>query len=180
MELIQAMKERRSVRRFNGQPVDREVMKKIVESAVWAPSWKNSQTPRYTVIDSRELIDDIAENGCLGFEFNTKTLKQTPVLVVVSYVKGICGFEKDGSYTTGKKDSWQMFDAGIAAQTFVLAAHEQGVGTVMLGIYDGDYVGEKIGLPDDQEVAVLIAAGYEKFRPDAPGRKSAEEVMRFL
>ena len=93
MEVFECIKTRRSVRRFEDRPVERETIQKIVDAAIWAPSWKNSQTPRYTVVDKREIIDDIAENGCCDFAFNTKTLKQTPVLYVVSYVKGICGFE---------------------------------------------------------------------------------------
>ncbi len=180
METLQRIKERRSVRRFLDKSVEREVLTKIVEAAAWAPSWKNSQTPRFTVIDDREVIADIAENGMLSFEFNKKTLRQTPVLVVVSYIKGICGFEKDGSYTTAKGESWQMFDAGVAAQTFSLAAGEYGVGSVILGIYDEAYVAEKIGLPENQEVAVLIAAGYPKFTPDAPPRKGIEQILKFL
>lgn len=104
MEVFECIKTRRSVRRFEDRPVERETIQKIVDAAIWAPSWKNSQTPRYTVVDKREIIDDIAENGCCDFAFNTKTLKQTPVLIVVSYVKGICGFEKDGSYSTDKKE----------------------------------------------------------------------------
>ena len=89
-------------------------------------------------------------------------------------------FEKDGSYSTDKKEGWQMFDAGVAAQTFALAAHAQGVGTVMLGIYDAAYIQEKLGIPQTEEVAVLLAAGYEKFTPDAPTRKTAEDVLRFV
>lgn len=180
MEVFECIKTRRSVRRFEDRPVERETIQKIVDAAIWAPSWKNSQTPRYTVVDKREIIDDIAENGCCDFAFNTKTLKQTPVLIVVSYVKGICGFEKDGSYSTDKKEGWQMFDAGVAAQTFALAAHAQGVGTVILGIYDAAYIQEKLGIPQTEEVAVLLAAGYEKFTPDAPIRKTAEDVLRFV
>ena len=116
MEVFECIKTRRSVRRFEDRPVDHEVIRKAVDAAVWAPSWKNTQTPRYTVTDSREIIDDIAANGCCGFEFNSKTLRQTPVLIAVSYVKGRCGFERDGSYSTDKKEGWQMFDAGIYQQ----------------------------------------------------------------
>lgn len=180
METTLCIKERRSVRRFQEKPVDRKILREIVETAVWAPSWKNSQTPRYTIIDDKALIGDIAENGCMGFAFNRKTLQQTPVLVVISYVKGICGFEPDGSYSTDKKEGWQMFDAGAAAQTFALAAHDRGLGTVIMGIYDSAYVKKAARLPGEEEPAVLIAAGYEKFRPDAPERKGADEVLRFL
>ena len=61
MEVFECIKTRRSVRRFEDRPVERETIQKIVDAAIWAPSWKNSQTPRYTVVDNREIIDDIAE-----------------------------------------------------------------------------------------------------------------------
>ena len=50
----------------------------------------------------------------------------------------------------------------------------------MLGIYDAAYIQEKLGIPQTEEVAVLLAAGYEKFTPDAPTRKMAEDVLRFV
>lgn len=180
MDTINCIKTRRSVRRFEGKSVDRSIIQEIVSAATWAPSWKNTQTPRFHVIDKPELIQDIADNGCMGFAFNQKTLLQTPVLVVLSYVTGLCGFEPDGSFSTFKEGSWQMFDAGVAAQTFALAAHEKGVGCVMLGIYDNSYIANAIQLPENEEIACLIAVGYQAFEPKVPERKDTSEVLHFV
>ena len=60
------------------------------------------------------------------------------MLIAVTFKKGRCGFERDGSYSTKKEDRWQMFDVGVASQTLCLAAHEAGLGTVIMGIWDED------------------------------------------
>ena len=53
MEAIECIKGRRSIRAYTNEPVDREVINKIVEAASYAPSWKHTQTARYTVIESK-------------------------------------------------------------------------------------------------------------------------------
>ena len=99
----------------------------------------------------------------------------------MTYVAGRSGFEKDGSYSTSKEDRWEHFDAGIATQTFCLAACEKGVGTVILGIFDEEKVARAISLPEGQKVAALIAMGYpEGESPAVPRRKEAEELVSFI
>ena len=152
----------------------------IIDAAVYAPSWKNTQITRYTVIEDAALRNRIADECVLDFSYNTKTIKNAPQLVVVSYVTGRSGFEKDGSYTTSKEDRWESFDAGIAAATFCLAAWEKGVGTVILGIFDEDKVAAAIDLPQGQKVAALIPIGYPQGDiPSAPKRKTADEIVNF-
>lgn len=181
METIKCIKERRSIRKFKDEKVDKEIIREIIEAASYAPSWKNSQISRYIVIEDRNIIDKIADECVLGFEYNSKTLKKAPVLVIQNVVIGKSGFEKDGSYSTPKEDRWENFDAGVAAQTFCLAAHEKGVGTVIMGIFDEYKVAEIVDIPDDQKIASFIAMGYpEGDLPAAPKRKSADEIVTFI
>lgn len=179
MEAIKCIKERRSIRKFIEDSIDKQVIKDIVEAASYAPSWKNTQITRYTVVTNKDKIEKLANDCVLGFEFNTKTMLNAPSIVVVSYVEGRCGYERDGSYSTSKEDRWQMFDGGIASQTFCLAAHDKGVGTVIMGIFDDDKVAQTINLPEGEKVAALIAMGYPKFAPEAPARKEVDELVRF-
>ena len=95
-------------------------------------------------------------------------------------VHGRSGFERDGSYTTSKEDRWEVFDAGLATQTFCLAAHDKGVGTVILGIFDENKVAEIAKVPEGQKVAALVAVGYADEDPAAPKRKSTEELVQFV
>ena len=179
MEMIRGIKERRSIRSFTDQPVPDEVWQEIVSAASYAPSWKNTQICRYTVLRDREKIDELASTAVMGFEHNAEILRNCPSLVVLSYQNGRCGYERDGSFSTSKGDRWQMFDAGIAAQTFCLAASAYGVGTVILGIFEENEIAKRIYLPEQETVAALIAAGYPNETPQAPKRKSVEELLRF-
>ena len=179
MEFEACVKERRSVRRFTEEPVDHETIEKIIDLARFSPSWKNTQTTRYYVIENEDMIRKICEDAVLGFEGNQKTLSKAKQLVVVATVNKRCGYERDGSFTTSKEDRWEMFDAGIAAQTFSLAAHSLGVGSVMLGIFDEKKVAEIIDLPEGQSVSCLLAIGYPKFTPDPVPRKEVADLLQY-
>lgn len=180
MEALKCIETRRSIRKFKAQPVLHETMKEIVAAAAYAPSWKNTQVTRYIVVEDADILAKIADEATLGFEHNKGIIKGAPALVVVSMVHGRSGFERDGSYTTSKEDRWEVFDAGLATQTFSLAAHDKGIGSVILGIFDEAKVAEIIGLDEGQKVAALVAVGYADEEPEAPKRKAVEELVRFV
>ena len=91
----------------------------------------------------------------------------------------MCIRDRDGSYTTKKKDRWQMFDVGAACQTFCLSAKDHGLGTVIMGVFDEDGITELLQLPDDQELAALIALGYPDIDPEAPKRKTTDILLQY-
>ena len=72
-----------------------------------------------------------------------------------------------------------MFDAGIATQTFCLAAYEYGVGSVIMGIFDAEKVAELLNIPENEVVVALVSIGYPDEEPAAPKRKSVEELLTF-
>ena len=180
METIQAIRSRRSIRKYQQKPVSHEVIEQIVADAAYAPSWKNTQIARYVLVEDRTTIDKMAEEMVLDFKLNEKTLKNCPAVMVLTYVTGRSGYERDGSPTTHKDDRWEYFDAGIACQTFCLAAHELGLATVILGIYDEDRLPAAISLPDGEVLTALIALGYADQQPAAPKRKTAEDLTRYV
>lgn len=179
MEALECLKTRRSVRKYTDEQVPHDVLEQIVETASYAPSWKNTQVVRYTVVEDAAKIASICDNGLMGFALNQKTVGRAKQLVIVSYVEKRSGFEKDGSYSTSKEDRWEMFDAGIATQTFCLAAHAMGVGSVIMGIFDDARIAEIVELPENQTVAAVLAVGYPEFAPDTPPRKSVSELLTF-
>lgn len=180
MNTIECIKTRRSVRRYTEDVVDKATLMEIIDIAKMAPTWKNTQTVRYVVVQDKDVITKIQNDCLLGFEHNAKTLSQCNTLVILTQKNGICGYERDGSFTTSKETGWEMFDAGIAAQTFCLAAHEKGIGSCILGIFDDKKVAEAIGLEDGKSVAALIPIGTPKFAPDETPRKDTEEYVSFI
>lgn len=181
MELIKSIVKRRSVRSFSKQHIERDLVREIIESTRFYPSWKNSQTARFYVVDDIEKKLAIAEKGTTPGGRNGKMIIEAPVLVVLTIKKGLSGTHPDGVYVTNKKDTWEMFDSGIAAQTFSLVAFSKGLGSVILGIFDEHKVAEICNIPEDEEVAVLIPMGYPKDDEIKDGvRKPVEEILTFI
>ena len=85
----------------------------------------------------------------------------------------------DFSIFDAKEAGFEMFDAGIAAQTFCLAAWERGVGTVITGYFDEEKITRLLNLPENQKVGCVIGLGYPDEEPAAPKRKSVEDLLTY-
>lgn len=169
---------RRSIRKFKADLVSHDLLASIVETASYAPSWKHSQTIRYIAVEGG-LKDKIADDCTSLYPNNGTIIKNAPMLIAVTVIKNRCGYERDGSFTTHRKDTWQMFDAGVASQTFCLAAYEKGLGTVIMGIFDEDKIVDLLHIPEDRELVALIPIGYPDEAPTAPKRKPVEDLLSF-
>lgn len=178
MTAKECIKGRRSIRRFKDQPIDHALLSEIIETASYAPSWKHTQITRYIAV-SGELKNKIADECTSAYPRNGEIIAQAPMLIVVTYIKGRSGFERDGSYSTVKEGSWQMFDAGVASQSFCLAAYEQGIGSVIMGIFDEAKAASLLELPEEREIVALIPIGYPDEEPVAPKRKPVEDLLLF-
>ncbi|MBS2212002.1 nitroreductase family protein [Carboxylicivirga mesophila] len=183
MDAIELLKERRSVRKYKNEKVDREIMREVIELSRWAPSWANYQVARYTLVDDESIVKRLADEGVHGFSYNIKTLENAKGVAVLSFVKGKSGKldTPKGSYSPSKNNVWEVFDAGIACQTFCLAAHAKGIGTCIFGVIDDEKISEIVNLPNEESVAALIVYGYEEGEHAQPTpRKSIDEIMRFV
>ncbi len=174
--------ERRSIRKYKDEIVSQEVMKEIVDVAKFAPSWANYQIARYNFITDEAIIRKIAEKGVNGFAYNINTLKNAKNVAVISFVHGQSGKLDlaNDEYTTSKSNQWEMFDAGIACQTFCLASHEKGIGTCIFGVIDDIEISKIINLPEDETVAVVVTYGYPDETISSSPRKNTEELVRFI
>ncbi len=177
MDVITCIKTRRSVRKFKPEPISREIVEDLVLTASYAPSWKNTQTTRYIAITNPEIRNRISRE-CCG-EHNQEIIDGAPMLIATLTVDKRSGFERDGSYTTVRKDNWQAFDNGIATQTLCLAANEKGLGTVIMGMYDIDKAAEIIQVPEGQLLMALVAIGYPDEEPAVPKKKTVEDLLKF-
>ncbi|GAA0099192.1 nitroreductase family protein [Clostridium perfringens] len=179
MDAIDMIKERRSIRKFKNEKVDRETMKEIIDIARWAPSWVNYQVARYTLIDDEETIQKLANDAVKGFVYNMDTLKNAKGVAVLSFVKGKSGKLEQYGIESSANNTWEVFDAGIACQTFCLAAYAKGIGTCIMGVINEESIAKIINLPEEETVAALIVYGYPDEAPQSK-RKSADEIMRFF
>lgn len=177
MTANECIKGRRSIRKFTEQPVSHELLAQIVETASYAPSWKNTQITRYIAVEGEKKA---ALAKCTSlFPGNGAIMENAPMVIAVTIIKGRSGYERDGSFSTPKEDRWQMYDAGAASEAFCLAAHEQGLGTVIMGLFDEAEAAKLLELPEDRELAALIPIGYPAESPLAPRRKTVEDLLSY-
>lgn len=179
MDMIIGIKERRSIRTFKDEVVDRELINEVLDASRFAPSWANFQIARYTLVENKDIISRLAHDGVNNFVYNINTLKEAKNVLVLSYIKGKSGKINDLGYDS-ETNVWEIFDAGIACQTFCLAAYAKGIGTVIMGVINDEAISKIIDLPENETVAALIVYGYpEGEYPAQNSRKSVAEIARF-
>jgi nitroreductase len=175
MELMQAIRERRSIRKFEDRPVCEATVAQLMEAVMCSPSWANTQCWELVQVKDpakREMLQQTISKGNPA----TKAIISAPALFV------ICGRLNSSGYYNGvvttKFGDWFMFDLGIACQSLCLAAYDLGLGTVIVGLFDHDAAGKVIGLPQGHEVVAMIPAGYPAQEVKAPKRRTPEEFLR--
>lgn len=170
---------RRSVRKFTGEKVSRQEIEKIVSLAAYAPSWKNTQISRYIAIEDEGTRAEIVDKFCFPGSNNPAIILSCPVLIAQTFQKNRCGYQRDGSFATDRCEGWQYYDCGIAAQTFCLAAHDLGLATVIMGVFDRNGLQEYLQVPEDQELMALIALGHPADQPQPPKRKDTDLLLSY-
>ncbi len=173
MEYIdKIIQSRRSVRRYKNKPVEPDIIKQVLQAARWAPSWKNKQCWRFIVVQDSGIKTRISHT--MGQNRSLQGILEAPVLIVLCAKTGESGYH-NGVLAT-EKDSWYMFDSALCMQNMVLKAHTLGLGTVIVGLFDSSKVASIIKLPGDYEVVAMTPLGYPEEEPDAPERKTIQEI----
>lgn len=178
MELDHCIKERRSVRSYLDRPVSREIIDKLLDAAVRAPSGMNLQPWRFTVIENRDVIWSLYTKTA---ELVMKTLPLSKEIEaafksgrdVVFYGAPLLIF-----ISVKKNAAWRtvnLLDCGLAAENMFLAAYQEGLGSCFIGFalslnQDPESL-EKIGIPEDHELMAPLIFGYPKETPEAKPRE---------
>lgn len=175
-ELMDAVLTRRSIRKYEDRPVPDEALARIFEAVRFAPSWTNCQCWEIVVVreeeTKRKLQEAVApKNPAL------KSVGAAPVVLAVCGRKEVSGYY-DGKAST-KFGDWFLFDLGIATQTLCLAAWDQGLGTVVVGLMDHDRAAAVLGVPETHELVALVPMGYPAKIPSAPKRRETQEFVRW-
>ncbi len=162
--VLKAIRERRSVRHFTGEPVTREEILEILEAGRWAPSGLNNQPWRFLVVTA----DDARQAGL------ARCTKYAPIVRAAGAL--LCVFLDRGAMYDEAKDHQS---AGACIQNMLLAAHARGLGAVWLGeiINQSPQVMKTLGLdPARLELQAVIAVG-RPVHPGASSRKALGELL---
>ncbi len=162
-QVIDAIRNRRSIREFTDQPVSRDLLLQIITAGIWAPSGLNNQPWRFVIIRDHEINAKLA-----SLTHYTHIVQAAPALIAV--------------YLDQKK----MYDpvkdhqaAGACIQNMLLAAHELGLGAVWLGqiLKNRDRVNDVLQLTDQFDLMALLAIGYPKHRNQQSRRQPLTDLI---
>ena len=191
MNTLEAIRERRSIRKFQKATVSDDQLQSILQAAIQAPSGKNRQPWRFVVVkeDKRAEMVRIMREGIANVkargeevgsaEWTANVMEQAPVTVFI--------FNPDGVHPWLLRPIEQMFrevvdiqSIGAAIQNMLLAAQDLGLGS--LWICDVFYAYEPLGnwLGDTGQMIAAVSFGYPDEQPAARPRKPINEVTRLI
>lgn len=174
MEVLEAIRTRRSIRKYKTDPVDDQTLNTVLDAARLAPSWENTQCWRFIVVRDSETKNKLAET--LN-ETNPArdAVRNAPLVIAACAELGKAG-RIDGEIVTDKGD-WFMFDVALAMHNLVLAAHSLGLGTVYVGWFDAKEAAKILEVPEGYCFVALTPLGYpDQIRNPRP-RKELSEIV---
>jgi nitroreductase len=184
MDVFEAIRNRRSIRQYNPDPVDDKTIEKVLEAAHWAPSWGNQQCWRFVIVRDPKIKSEIADtlnkitiDSELVENAAASSIKQAPVLIILCAEKGKAGYSVDGDLQNDKGEYWYMFDIALAMQNLTLAAHALGLGTVIVGGFSIAKVEKILDVPDSYTVVTMTPLGVPAQKGQVSPRKQLSEVV---
>ncbi|NQT49020.1 MAG: nitroreductase family protein [Chloroflexi bacterium] len=149
MDVLEAIRDRRSIRRYQSKPIPEDKLQQILEAGCWAPSANNDQPWRFVVVREEKVRKELARVATYG-----SFLAEAPVGIAVV-------IDPYGS-------THPVEDGAAATQNMLLAAHAVGLGTCWIGSYGAGYeerAKEVLGIPRDRRLLSLISVGYPAESP---------------
>ena len=195
MELFQAIRGRRTVRRFLRRPVEKELLERILEAATWAPSAHNAQPWRFYVLTDpdvkKRLAEEMAEVWGRDLERDgvpleerrsltsesVERITEAPVAVVACMTMRDMDRYPDERRMMAER-TMAVQSVAAAVQNMLLATHGLGLGACWMcaPLFCPDVVRRVLGMPEDVEPQALILLGYPAEEPEPPKRKPLSEV----
>jgi len=190
--ILKAIRERRSIRRFQDKDVEQTKIEQILRAASWAPSANNDQPWKFVVVKSKEtkekVLDAFLNRMKDYFESHGIPLGRirgfwSGIFTAPVHIFAFCdtsvvdieeGFEE-------AQMLWSTQGVSAACQNILLAAHALGLGSVWTGasLAVEDEIKDMLGVPPEVRLMTVIAIGYPAYEPLPPVRRPLSDVTFF-
>lgn len=144
MDVLEAIRDRRSIRRYHRKDVPDEKLMQVLEAGRWSPSAHNSQPRKFIVVKNEKVRRELAQIATYG-----SFLAEAPVAIAV--------------VIDPSSSNHPVEDGAAATQNMLLAAHAIGLGSCWIGAYGSGYEDRAmriLGVPGDKRLLSLISLGY--------------------
>ncbi len=157
MELLEIIKGRRSIRRYKDQDVPDELIDKIIEAGIWAPSSNHCEPCEFIVIRDKKKREQLSKISPWS-----KFIADAPVAICI---------------LSNKSSTCVIIDGSIAAMNMLLEIHALGLGSCWVDTkYNEKLVRDALNIPDNYEVITVIPVGYPAESPSS-WRKSIKDCI---
>jgi len=165
MTVIDAIKTRRSVRKYKPTPIEDEKLIAVLEAGRLSPSARNQQEWRFIIVRDPALKQKMYE---AAEQPSVESAPAVLVAIATGDIQMMCG-----GHTSA-------IDTSIAFTSMLLRAWELGLGTCWLGRFDADKVKADLALPESETVIAITPIGYPDEVPEIRPRKTAEEIYKII
>ena len=166
MDVMTAIRERRSIRAYQERDVEKDKLERILEAGRLAPSARNFQEWKFVVVRDPELRRALAEAADAQ-----RFVGEAPVVIVA------CATETHYTMPCGLP-SYQI-DVAIALTHMTLQATAEGLGACWIGAFKTDEVKRLLGIPEEVGVVELLPLGYPMHHPPPKSRKALSEIVSY-
>jgi nitroreductase len=170
MDILEIIKNRRSIRSFLKKEIPEEIVDKLIDALIWAPSAGNLQSRKFYLIFDQKKKEEL-----VGATMNQSFIAQAPLVIVC------CADEKSASkYGERGRITFSVCDVAAGVQNMTLLAYSEGLGTCWVGAFDEGQVSRVLNLPSELRPVIIVPVGYPAEKPKAPSRISKEEATAYI
>lgn len=167
MELIEAIENRRSIRRFKSRAIPKDNLYYLIELAMHAPSAGNLQDYQFIVCTNKDMIDDLP-SCCMDQTW----IATAPTVIVVCSQPSV-----QQNWYGPAGDGFARHNASAAAQNILLAAHDFGLGACWVSGFDTDKINHLFHIPEGVRIEAIIPIGYSDEEVDEITKKDLKTAL---
>ena len=173
MNILDVIKNRRSVRDFTDQKIPEGAINVLIDALRWAPSAGNLQSRKFYFVFNEEIRRKLAQAG-LKHDF-VSFIARAPLVVVAC-----ADLRLSSRYGERGTNLYCIQDTAASVQNLLLAAHALGLGTCWAGAFKEETVRGILDLPDNLRPVAIVPVGYPARTPSTPDRASDSDVVEFV
>jgi len=197
VDVLNAIKKRRSIRNYKQDKIPDEIMEKLLEAMRLAPSAGNRQPYRFIIVQDKDTKAKLAA-ACKWYPGRPQGqafIAEAPVVIVACGSAGsaVVRYYKDEGVILAlgrdvpaevDKDSVEYhstmeMDLAIALDHLTLVAAEEGLGTCWIGALDEREIKQLLAIPEDRRVSIVMPVGYTDSWPEPRPRKPLERIINY-
>jgi len=170
MDILKVVKERRSIRDFQKKKIPDDLLDKLIEALIWAPSAGNLQARKFYFIRNEKMRKMLAQAA-----LNQNFIADAPLVIV-----GCSDSRISSKYGERGVELYTIQDVALSIMGMMLVAHENGLGSTWVGAFHEKEVVKILNLPRHLRPVTMVPVGYPSKIPSPPPRVSKKEAVEVI